>query len=331
MTNNHHIRTKFRATKSRSVTVVAFPGATLLDITGPLQVLISTNQLAARTCYDIGIASEDGQPIRTSGGVMIGADIGFDTRPPSGDLIVPGGAGVDDAIGNHLLLGYLSAAATHHERIISVCSGSMLLAEAGLLDGKEATSHWARGPFLLEHYPKVCWKPDAIYTRDGSIYCSAGVTAGIDLALALVEADFGRELALDVARELVVFMRRSGGQSQFSRPLMAQHALSPKIADLCRSIADDPQKGWRVSDMSRFAHMTERSLHRQFLKHVGKSPSHYVESVRIDLARSHLDQHGSSMENVAKLSGFGGAQTMRRAFVKHLGITPQTYRDRFGA
>ncbi|MGI9506338.1 MAG: GlxA family transcriptional regulator [Geminicoccaceae bacterium] len=310
--------------------MVAFPDAALLDITGPLQVLISTNQLAARTCYDVVIASEDGRPVRTSGGVMIGADIGFDAKPPSGDLIIPGGPGVDEAIKNRRLLDYLCTAAAHHERIISVCSGSMLLAEAGLLDGKEATSHWARGPDLLKRYPKVRWKPDAIYTRDGNIYCSAGVTAGIDLTLALVEADFGRELALDVARELVVFMRRSGSQSQFSRPLMAQHALSPRIADLCRAVADDPERDWRVSDMSRFAHMTERSLHRQFLKHVGKSPSHYVESVRLDLARSHLDQHGSGMEEVARRSGFGSAQTMRRAFVKHLGITPQTYRDRFG-
>lgn len=311
--------------------MVVFPGATLLDITGPLQVLISANELADFACYEIGIASEDGQPVAVSGEISIAADISFDVLPIRGDIIVPGGPGVDMAIGNDRLLDYLRAGANHHERLISVCSGSMLLAEAGLLDGKEATSHWARAPDLQGRYPKVRWKPDAIYTRDGNIYCSAGVTAGIDLALALVEGDFGRELALEVARELVVFMRRSGGQSQFSRPLMAQHALSPKIADLCHAIADDPMGDWRVSKMSNFAHMTERSLHRQFLKHVGKNPSHYVESVRLDLARSYLDQHGSGMEHVAKLSGFSDAQSMRRSFVKHLGITPQVYRDRFGA
>ncbi len=310
--------------------MVAFPDALLLDVTGPLQVFGSANQMLNRTHYDIGIATQNGEPVKTGVGVTLSADLSFDDVPAVGDLIVPGGPGVDAVLDNDILLEYLRQAAQDQNRIISVCSGSMLLAQAGLLDGKEATSHWSRIPELRDRYPDVQWNPDAIFTRDGRTYCSAGVTAGIDLALALVEDDLGRALALEVARELVVYMRRSGGQSQYSRPLRAEAAVSSSIRGLCSAIAQDPTRDWRVSSMSAFANMTERSLHRHFVREFGETPSRYVEGTRLDLARSFLDHDGRNLEEVSYLSGFGSAQNLRRAFEKLLGVTPNDYRDRFG-
>ncbi len=312
------------------VTMVAFPDALLLDITGPLQVFGSANEMLKSPHYQINIVTQTGAPIRTGVGVTLAADLSFSDIAPTGDIIVPGGSGVDAALQNEAMLDYLRRTAKNQSRVISVCSGSMLLAEAGLLDGKEATSHWSRISELRDRFPDVLWNPDAIFTRDGNTYCSAGVTAGIDLALALIEEDLGRDLALDVARELVVYMRRSGGQSQYSRPLRAQAAVSSSIRQLCAAIAENPTKDWRVSSMSRFANMTERSLHRHFVREFGETPSRFVEGTRLDLARTYLDHAGKNLEQVSQLSGFGSAQNLRRSFEKLLGVTPNDYRDRFG-
>lgn len=310
--------------------MIGFDRALLLDIAGPLQVFSSANQLLSAPYYDVRVITETGAPVITETGVSIAAHGDFSGAPPKGDLIVPGGPGVDDAKSHLPLLDFLKEASTGQNRVISICSGSALLAEAGLLDGKEATSHWTRMDTLRSLYPEVNWKPDAIFTQDGNTYCSAGVTAGIDLFLTLVEADLGRPMALDVARELVVFMRRSGGQSQYSRPLKAQAAASSRIRDLCSAIIDNPMNDWRLPRMSDFSNMTERSLHRHFVKEFGESPSRFVEGVRVDLARSYLDHGGYNLGDVARLSGFGDDQTLRRAFTRTVGVTPNDYRDRFG-
>jgi len=193
------------------------------------------------------------------------------------------------------------------------------------------TCHWVRSPTLADQFPKVRWQPDAIYTIDGAFCCSAGVTAGIDLTLALVERDHGSALALSIAREMVVYLRRSGGQMQYSRPLAAQHAAGSRIAALCAAITDDPSLDWTVQSMAEFAHMTERTLHRHFLRDLKQSPSGFVMSLRLDMARAYLDRGAGSLAMVALSVGLKNEQTLRRAFAQHIGITPAAYRGHFSA
>ncbi|WP_282606645.1 GlxA family transcriptional regulator [Pelagibius sp. Alg239-R121] len=311
------------------VTMILFPEVLMLDVAGPLQVFSSANSFVAEPFYRVRTISEDGRPVTSESGIALMVDAGFDAALPGGDLFTPGGPGIDRQCANPAMVQFLREAAPNQRRVASVCSGSLLLAEAGLLDGRKATCHWGRTPDLWRRYPAVRWLPDEIYTRDANIFTSAGVTAGIDLALAMVEDDLGCEIALEVARELVVYMRRSGGQSQYSRPLQAQSAASPRIKQLCEAIVDQPAQDWRVTRMSEYANMTERSLHRLFIKEFGESPSRFVEGVRVDYARNALEQSPASYESVAALSGFRDAQTLRRAFAKHLGVTPATYRFRF--
>ena len=309
--------------------MVLFPDVMMLDVVGPLQVFSTANGFIAEPFYRVRTISEDGRPVKSESGLALMVDAGFDDGLPRGDLFTPGGPGTDRQCANPVMIEFLRQAAPKQRRIASVCSGSLLLAECGLLDGREATCHWGRTPDLWKRYPAVRWLPDAIYTRDENIFTSAGVTAGIDLALAMVEDDLGGEVALEVARELVVYMRRAGGQSQYSRPLQAQSAASPRIRRLCEAIVDAPAQDWRVTRMSEFANMTERSLHRLFIREFGESPSRFVEGVRVDFARSALEQTPSSFDNVAALAGLRDAQTLRRAFAKHLGLTPGEYRSRF--
>lgn len=311
------------------VTMILFPDVLMLDVVGPLQVFSTANSYIDEPFYRVRTISEDGQPVRSESGLTLMVDAGFDSDLPSGDLFTPGGRGTDSQCANPAFIEFLKIAAPGQRRVASVCSGSLLLAAAGLLDGREATCHWGRTTDLWRRFPLVRWLPDAIYTQDGNVYTSAGVTAGIDLALAMVEQDLGSDVALEVARELVVYMRRSGGQSQFSRPLQAQQAASPRIRNLCEAIAARPSEDWRVTRMSDFAHMTERSLHRQFIREFGESPSRFVEGVRVDFARTALEQTPASFDQVAALAGLRDAQTLRRAFAKHLGLTPGEYRDRF--
>lgn len=314
-----------------SITMILFPDVMMLDVVGPLQVFSTANRFLDKSVYRVRTISEDGDPVSGESGLTLMADAGFGADLPDGDLFTPGGPGVNRQCGNPAMIDFLKQAAPRQRRVASVCSGSLLLAEAGLLDGRTATCHWSRTPELWRRYPGVRWLPDEIYTRDGNVFTSAGVTAGIDLALAMVEQDLGGEVALEVARELVVYMRRSGGQSQYSRPLRAQGAASPRLRRLCEAIAADPTADWRVTRMSAFANLTERSLHRLFIREFGESPSRFVEGIRVDFARNALEQTAASFDEVAALSGLRDAQTLRRAFAKHLGLTPGAYRSRFQA
>lgn len=313
------------------VTVVTFPQALLLDIAGPVQVYTTANTLAGKPLYRVQLAAMPDMPNpATDSGLCLSPTLDFTGDLPRGDLLVPGGPGVDTLIGDAAFPATLARQAAHQTRLVSICSGSLLSAAAGLLDGKEATSHWVRGPDLSARFPAVRWRPDAIFTIDGAICCSAGVTAGIDLILALVERDHGSALALDIAREMVVYLRRSGGQTQYSRPLQAQQCTGPRIAPLCAAIADDPVAGWTVGRMAEVANMTDRTLHRHFLRDLGQSPSAYVMTLRLDLARSLLDQGARNLAQVARAAGFRNEQAMHRAFSQALGMPPGAYRDRFG-
>jgi transcriptional regulator GlxA family with amidase domain len=309
--------------------MVGYPGALVLDITGPLQVFAMANRFLPAPHYRTGILSLDGAAIETDAGVTMLSDGTLSDPPAGGDLVVPGGPGMDDQRHNPAFIAALRDAARNRRRLVSVCSGSLLLAEAGLLDGREATGHWRRTAQMTRDYPRVRWTPDAIYVRDGHVFSSAGVTAGIDLALALVEADLGGTLALQVAQELVVYLRRSGGQSQFSRPLEAQHRAPPSVRRAHDAILSAPEKDWRVSDLADLAGMTERTLHRHFVKAFGQGPARFVESIRLEAARSALEKGGRSLSEIARLCGFRDAQTLRRAFRKHLGVSPGDYRERF--
>ena len=312
------------------VTVVGLANTLLMDIAGPLQVFSSANKFLKTPYYKSHITSEKSKPIATDTGLEISANFSFEETPPIGDIIIPGGPCVDANLNNKGLMEYLREITKSQRRIISICSGSMLLAAAGLLDGKRATCHWTRTPVLFEKFPNVLWQTDEIFTQDGNVYCSAGVTAGVDLSLSLIEADHGKNLALDVARELVVFMRRSGGQNQYSKPLKAQAAISSRIRALCIAITENPARSWSLTEMETFSNMTERTLHRHFLKEFGESPSKFVEGVRLDLARTYLDHGGQNMGEIAFMSGFKNEQKLRRAFVKLLNISPTDYRNRFG-
>jgi len=315
--------------KPRDICIVIYSNVLLMDISGPLQVFSSANQVSGHTLYNIHVVSQDGKPVVTDTGVTLSADYAVGDKLPKGDIIIPGGPGVDRFLSDKAFVDAIRHAVAGHRRIISICSGSMVLAEAGILTGKSATCHWKRSDEIRCRYPQVNWLVDRIFIEDGNIFTSAGCTAGIDLALYLLELDMGREFALDVARELVVFMRRSGNQSQYSRPLRSQSAKSPGIRELCEAILDAPDKNWTLPVMGSRVGMTERSLHRYFKKEFGETPSAFVENVRLESAKMYLQNRTLKLEQVARKSGFKSEQTLRRVFVKNMNITPVEYRQRF--
>jgi len=305
------------------VGVLIFDDVALLDVTGPIHVFAEANTGCRR--YETTTVGLVGGAVRTSGGVRlavdeIAGDGGFDT------LIVPGGEGTRK--GNAELVTTLRHLSGSAGRLASVCTGAFLLAEAGLLKGLEATTHWRHADRLQRAYPDVKVQEDAIFVRSGSVFTSAGVTAGIDLALALVEDDHGAQVARDVAQEMVVFMRRPGGQSQFS----ARLALPTEPAGPLRAVVDtvtaDPAGQHTVEALARRAGVSTRHLNRMFSQELGMTPSRFVEVSRVEAAQRFLVT-GASVGRVARASGFGSDETMRRAFQRHLGLAPTAYRERF--
>jgi transcriptional regulator GlxA family with amidase domain len=251
---------------------------------------------------------------------------------PPDTLIVAGGVGVEAALGDRALLAFLRAAAPRVRRLASVCTGAFLLAEAGLLDGRRATTHWAYCAELARRHPRVRVEPDPIYVRDGCVYTSAGVTSGMDLALALVEEDLGREAALTVARWLVLFLKRPGGQSQFSAQLAAQLAAREPIQELQAWIVENVHGDLSVAALAARAGMSPRNFARVFAREVGATPARFVETARVEAARRRLEEHGAQgVEAVAAACGFGSAETMRRAFLRRVRVSPADYRSRFQA
>ncbi len=312
------------------VIMLGFQDVLLLDIAGPIQVYATANKLLASPYYEVHLVGIEGEAIATDAGLVMLASGTLAKAPRGGDLIIPGGPGVDLLLRNTDFIAQLKRATKTRSRIVSVCSGALLLAATGLLDGREATSHWAREAQMLQLYPKVNWQPDAIFVRDGLFYTSAGITAGIDLALSLIEADHGSDLALRVAQELVVYLRRSGGQGQYSKLLTLQHGLSPNLRRASDAVLEDPTGDWRVSNLANLAGMTKRNLSRRFLKEAGVSPAKYVETIRLDLARTLLETSPLSIDQIALKSGFQDGQNLRRVFHHKMKVTPSQYRQRFG-
>jgi transcriptional regulator GlxA family with amidase domain len=324
------------APRTRRVAVVAYPGVQVLDVTGPLEVfagaarLIGERDPSRAPAYAIEVLAARAGAIRTQSGLRLVADrawaavnSGLDT------LLVAGGQGTPAAMRDRRLLAWLRRMAPRVRRLGSVCTGTFVLAEAGLLAGCRATTHWSVCGRLAERYPAIRVEPDPIFVRDGNVYSSAGVTAGIDLALALVEEDFGRELALRTARQLVVFLKRPGGQSQFSAQLAAQTAEREPIRDLQAWIADHPDGDCAVAALSRRVAMSPRNFARVFTREVGVTPARFVERTRVEAARRRLEESADGVETVATRSGFGTAESMRRAFLRTLGVPPSAYRGRF--
>jgi len=315
---------------THSVLIVGFDDVLLMDVAGIAQVFASTNKVLGWEAYEIDIATEDGRDVRTDTGLTLRCDMPFASVSAPDLLVVPGGPGVDQRLADSSLKTFLQSIEPDVVRFVSICSGSLLTASAGLLDGRVATTHWERSDLIRRRFPGVDWRINEIFTIDGKYHCSAGITTGIDLALSLVETDHSRQVALAVAREMVVFMKRQGGQSQYSEPLKAQSTSSKRLCNLYSHIEQDPTAHWSVSRMADFVGTTERTLHRDFLSEFGLSPSRFVEERRLSVARVYLEGSRKSIKEIASRSGFTDEQKMRRSFVKLLGILPTEYRERFG-
>lgn len=315
---------------ARRIVVVAFPGVQSLDVTGPVEVFAAANEHTGRNEYAVTLATADGLPCPTSSGLVFVPDAAVrQVRHAPDTLVVAGGNGTPDAMRDPKLLIGIARLARRARRVTSVCSGAFLLAEVGLLDGKRATTHWSACDLLARVYPQVDVDPDPIFTRDGNVWTSAGVTAGMDLALALVEDDLGRDAALAIARRLVLFLRRPGNQSQFSAQLAAQVAERDSLRQVQRWVADHPEADLTVATMAARAAMSERHFARSFRDEVGVTPARYVEQVRLEAARRLLEETEEGVEAVARRCGFGTAETMRRTFLRALHLSPAEYRRRF--
>jgi transcriptional regulator GlxA family with amidase domain len=323
----------------RRVVIVAFADLQPLDVVGPHEVFAVASQSlvqrrSPRAGYTLEIAAPRTGRLTGEGGLSLYAGTALARLAagrPLDTLIVAGGLGARHAARQPRIVQQIQRAAGRARRVASVCTGAFLLAAAGLLDGRRATTHWAYADRLSALRPAVRVDPDPIYVRDGRLWTSAGVTAGIDLALAMVEEDLGHEIAIEVARSLVVFVRRAGGQSQFSAQLAAQAAARSPIRDLQALIAEHPEADLDVPALARRAAMSVRNFSRVFRAEVGLTPASYVESVRLETARRLLETTALPVEGVATAAGFGTPESLRRALARRVGLSPREYRSRFGA
>jgi transcriptional regulator GlxA family with amidase domain len=308
--------------------LVAFDDCQSLDLIGPNEVFSVASRLVEGS-YSVQIVAPARSFSSWSGvrmeahGTIAGCRGAIDT------LMVVGGDGVSAAERDERLIAFLRRAAARSRRVTSVCTGAFLLARAGLLDGREATTHWSSCSELAERYPSVAVQSDPIFVRSGNVSTSAGVTAGIDLALALVEEDLGPKAARDVARWLVLFLRRPGGQSQFSAALAGQRAEREPLRELQAWIVDHLDEDLSVPALATRAYMSPRNFARAFKREVGMTPAAYVEALRVERARALLETAGENVEQVARRCGFGTVETMRRVFRRRLGVSPSDYRQRF--
>jgi transcriptional regulator GlxA family with amidase domain len=318
---------------ARQIAIIAFPGVTLLDIAGPAQVFAELHEIDLPAAgYGLTYLSRSGGVVPTDVGIMIDTVPISDVRPDQVDtLVVPGGPGIWALRQDAALMNWISKTQAKARRVASVCLGAFVLAWTGALDGKRAATHWRYCPRLRDSFPNVRVEPDAIFVQDGRIWSSAGVSAGIDLALAMIEEDFGHTIALDIARRLVVFLKRPGGQSQFSTVLAAQASdVEGRFSALHAWIIENIASDLKVETLAEKAGMAPRTFARMYVSRTGMTPANGVEALRVETARLLLEstQVGGVVE-VAKRAGFGDDERMRRAFLRHLGVSPSEYRRRF--
>jgi transcriptional regulator GlxA family with amidase domain len=308
----------------RKVIVLAFPGVQSLDLTGPVEVF------AAAGDYAVEVVAPAPGLLRAQSGLGIWAERAIAAvTGPLDTLVIAGGEGTRPLIRDAELIEAVRRLAPSTRRIASVCTGAFVLAEAGLLDGRRATTHWGSCELLASRYPDVHVDPDPIFVRDGETWTSAGVTAGIDLALAMVEDDLGRDAALAIARRFVVFLKRPGGQSQFSAQLAGQFAEQPPLRDLQGWVVEHLADHLTVEHLAAQVAMSPRNFSRAFRREVGVTPARFVERVRVESARRRLEDSIASVDEIAAACGFGTAETMRRSFLRVLRVTPSDYRYRF--
>jgi transcriptional regulator GlxA family with amidase domain len=340
-----------RSSSPRNVVILVYPGVQSLDVTGPLEVFSGAQQLleavprrapagqplaeatpdgGAGRGYATIVVSPDGAPVVTSSGLTIVPHADLDHAPKEIDtLLVAGGNGAHDACAETALIEWIAARAPTARRVASVCTGAFLLAAAGVLDGRRATTHWAAAAELARRHPRVEVDPEPIFVRDGEVWTSAGVTAGMDLALAMVEEDLDRDAALTIARHLVLFLRRPGNQSQFSATLATRAPARHGLREVQRYAVENLAADLTVETLAHLAHMSPRHFARSFRAEVGLTPARYVERLRLEAARRRLEESGEPVAEVALACGFGTAETMRRSFLRALGVGPAEYRRRF--
>lgn len=309
-----------------------YPDIQGLDLDGPLEVFAAADEEVGGSAYRLTVTAVEPGFVRTSSGLRVGVDRPIaDVRGPVDTLVVAGGNGTETAVSDPELMAGIIRLAGRARRVTSVCSGAFLLAAGGLLDGRRATTHWNHCDQLATLFPQVIVEPDPIFVRDGNVWTSAGVTAGIDLALALVDDDLGRDIALTVARRLVLFLHRPANQAQFSAQLAGQIASRDVLRDVQAFAVENPAADLSVAALASRAAMSERHFARVFAEEVGVTPARYVERVRLEAARRLLEESDRSVDDVASASGFGSADTMRRSFLRTLHTTPTDYRRRFQA
>jgi transcriptional regulator GlxA family with amidase domain len=308
------------------VAILVFDGVKLLDVAGPAEVFAEANRLGAD--YRVALVSPDGRDVTTSVGIQLAVHGGTELQPPPDTFLIAGGDIYPrSAVPRDLVVAAQDLAAGA-ARVASICTGAFILAATGLLDGKRATTHWKVAHTLALRHPKTQVEPDAIYVRDGTTYTSAGVSAGIDLALALVEEDHGPDLTREVARALVVYLQRAGGQSQFSAPLQGPPPRTPALRSITDLVTADPSANHSLTELAEHLNLSPRHLTRLFRAELATSPARYVESIRFDIAKGLLDQ-GYTATQVAERAGFPSYESLRRVFAREVEMSPAAYQRRF--
>lgn len=319
----------------RRIAMVVYPGVQIIDATAPLDQFATVREIfesaPGKPCaYETLLIGPSKEPVQTSCGIRIVPDHGIDdVIEPVDSVMIAGGIGVFDVMKDRTLVDGILRIAASARRVASVCSGAFLLAEAGLLDGRTVTTHWRACGLVAKRYPAVSVDPDPIYIKDGNVYTSAGVTAGMDLALALIEEDYSRDLALAVAREKVMFLKRPGGQAQFSAHLTAQTTESDRLRAVQDWILNNLEKDLTVPVLAERAAMSPRNFARVFVRDTGVTPAKFVELARIEESRRRLEDTATPLSIVANACGFGNLERFRKTFFRRFRVTPQEYRQRF--
>ncbi len=323
--------------KVRNIGIVAYEGMEILDMIAPLDVFSLTDLgikllgIHNEKVYPHKVLAKKPGPVTAYNGLKIIADCAYsDIEEGLDTLIIPGTPDVDCLLSDPSLQNWVRTIAPNVRRIVSVCTGAFLLAESGLLDGRCATTHWAYCDRFSTDYSSVEVQSDRIFLKDDFIWSSGGITSGIDLALALVEEDWGREVALTTAQYMVVYLKRPGGQTQFSAYLVSEKANQPDMRSLLMWIMEHPAEDLRVEALSERLAMSPRNFARVFREETGLTPAKFIEKVRIDAARQYLGDTNVRIESAADKAGFRDHEQMRKAFIRNLGITPSEYRARFG-
>lgn len=313
----------------RQIDVYIYDNVNALDVSG-ISEAFHAAVVDGQHAYKMRYVSSNGKNVTSSCGLKLAADIALHEISDADDLLLPGGNGVNDQLLQKDIIEHIKnwQVGKPQRRLISICSGSLLLAEAGVLNGRFATTHWLRGEYVMKNYREVNWQVDKIYVADGNIFSSAGVTTGVDLALHIIKQDCGAEVALHVARELVVSIRRSGGQTQYSDILQSQYLAQNSLGNLLDQLVASPEKNWTLETMAAEVGMTSRTLSRKFGRQLKMSPMSYVEKIRVKHAENLLGL-GISIQTTAQQSGFGSLQRMRRGFERQIGITPAAYVEKF--